>query len=199
MGSNLYENIKALRLARGWSQQQLAEIVGYGDRSSIAKIESGKVDLSRSKIADFAKAFDVTPAYLMGWSNQAKPTRYTAANVDMLTEYPDELTAAEFLVLGYELEYYKDGIYLVTDVRTSETYHISKDDFEPGEKSPQQRAIEISQKLQKGKQELQDALYRLYQKADQRDQMLVRQILSRYGDDLDCLENKKSAPDGTET
>ena len=66
----LYENIKALRKARGWSQQQLAESVGYGDRSSIAKIESGKVDLPRSKIAEFAKVFGVTPAYLLGYSEE---------------------------------------------------------------------------------------------------------------------------------
>lgn len=66
----LHENIRALRKARGWSQQQLAERVGYGDRSSIAKIEAGKVDLPRSKIAEFAKVFDVTPAYLMGYSEE---------------------------------------------------------------------------------------------------------------------------------
>ena len=62
----LHENIKALRTSRGWSQQHLADLAGYGDRSSIAKIESGKVDLPRSKIAEFAKIFGVTPAYLMG-------------------------------------------------------------------------------------------------------------------------------------
>lgn len=66
----LHENIRALRKARGWSQQQLAERVGYGDRSSIAKIEAGKVDLTRSKIAEFARVFDVTPAYLMGYSEE---------------------------------------------------------------------------------------------------------------------------------
>lgn len=66
----LHENIRALRKSRGWSQQQLAERVGYGDRSSIAKIEAGKVDLPRSKIAEFAKVFDVTPAYLMGYSEE---------------------------------------------------------------------------------------------------------------------------------
>lgn len=62
----LHENIKSLRIARGWSQQFLADKTGYKDRSSIAKIESGKVDLSRSKIAEFAKLFDVTPAFLLG-------------------------------------------------------------------------------------------------------------------------------------
>lgn len=61
-----YENIRALREQLGLSQEMLAEKTGYKDRSSIAKIESGLVDLTQSKIAAFAKALNVTPAYLMG-------------------------------------------------------------------------------------------------------------------------------------
>lgn len=64
----LYENIKYYREHRGLSQEALAEMVGYKDRSSIAKIESGQVDLSQSKIAAFAKALGVTPGKLMGIS-----------------------------------------------------------------------------------------------------------------------------------
>lgn len=45
----LYENIKALRESLKMSQDELATKVGYKDRTSIAKIESGKVDLSQSK------------------------------------------------------------------------------------------------------------------------------------------------------
>ena len=76
----LHENIKALRTSRGWSQQHLADLAGYGDRSSIAKIESGKVDLPRSKIAEFARIFGVTPAYLMGYSDD------TLALLDAIVE-----------------------------------------------------------------------------------------------------------------
>lgn len=61
-----YENIKRLREMRGLSQDQLAEMVGYRDRSSIAKVESGRVDLTQSKIAAFAKALGVTLTQLMG-------------------------------------------------------------------------------------------------------------------------------------
>ncbi len=61
-----YENIKLLREKLGLSQEELAERVGYKDRSSIAKIETGCVDLSQSKIALFAKALHVSPAELMG-------------------------------------------------------------------------------------------------------------------------------------
>ena len=61
-----HENIKRLRESLGLSQDALAQKVGYKDRSSIAKIEAGLVDLSQSKIAAFAAALNVSPAYLMG-------------------------------------------------------------------------------------------------------------------------------------
>ena len=52
----LYKNIKARRLELKMSQDRLAELTGYKDRSSIAKIEKGEVDLAESKIREFAKA-----------------------------------------------------------------------------------------------------------------------------------------------
>lgn len=61
-----HENIKRLREKQGMSQEELALKVGYRDRSSIAKIEAGLVDLTQSKIAAFAAALFVTPAQLMG-------------------------------------------------------------------------------------------------------------------------------------
>lgn len=61
-----HEVIKQLREQRGMSQDALAEKVGYKDRSSIAKVEAGLVDLSQSKIAAFAKALGVSPAILIG-------------------------------------------------------------------------------------------------------------------------------------
>lgn len=61
----LYENIRYLRKALGLSQDELASLTGYTSRSSIAKIESGAVDLSQSKIEAFAKALHTTPQKLM--------------------------------------------------------------------------------------------------------------------------------------
>lgn len=62
----LYKNIKRLREKNGMTQSDLAELTGYNDRSSIAKIEKGEVDLSQSKISLFAKVFHVSESYLMG-------------------------------------------------------------------------------------------------------------------------------------
>lgn len=66
-----HENIKKYRKLRGLSQSALAELTGYGDRSSIAKIESGSVDLPQSKISAFAKALGVSPVTLMGINDES--------------------------------------------------------------------------------------------------------------------------------
>ena len=63
----LYRNIKELRKQNKWTQEDLAKRMGYNDRSSIAKIEAGKVDLSQRKIVEFARVFGVDPGALMGW------------------------------------------------------------------------------------------------------------------------------------
>lgn len=65
----LYKNIKARRLDLKMSQDRLAELTGYKDRSSIAKIEKGEVDLAESKIREFAKALKTSPQELMGWDD----------------------------------------------------------------------------------------------------------------------------------
>lgn len=63
----LYKNIKRLREERGLSQDALAKLTGYTDRSSITKIEKGQVDLQQSKIELFAKALGTTSRDLVGW------------------------------------------------------------------------------------------------------------------------------------
>ena len=62
---SLYSKIRALREELGWSQQELADKMGYTSRTTIAKIEAGKVDISQSKIVQFAEVLNTTPAYLM--------------------------------------------------------------------------------------------------------------------------------------
>lgn len=61
------ERIKAARLKKGYTQSELAELLGYKSRSSINKIEVEGRDIPRSSIVKFAQVLDVTPSYLMGW------------------------------------------------------------------------------------------------------------------------------------
>ena len=62
----VYENIRARRIALKMTQQELAQKMGYKSTSTIAKIESGENDIPQAKISAFAKALDTTPAELMG-------------------------------------------------------------------------------------------------------------------------------------
>ena len=87
------DNIKTLRTQKGLSQEELATLAGYTDRSSIAKIESGKVDLSESKILIFARVLGVSPAALMGVSSStpmpASPPPLAADETRLLDDYRD--------------------------------------------------------------------------------------------------------------
>lgn len=62
------ERIKKAREAKGMSQQELADKLGYKSRSSINKLERESRNIPRSQIVKLAKILDVTPAYLMGWA-----------------------------------------------------------------------------------------------------------------------------------
>lgn len=67
---DLYVNIRNRRKELGMSQEELAKKVGYTSRSTIARIENGEIDISRSKILAFADALNTTPSALMGWTEE---------------------------------------------------------------------------------------------------------------------------------
>ena len=63
------EKIKALRLERGMTLEQVGNLVGVG-KSTVRKWESGQIaNMRRDKIALLAQALGVTPGYLMGWDS----------------------------------------------------------------------------------------------------------------------------------
>lgn len=84
----LYKNIKNKRLEMGISQEELARRTGYTNRSSIAKIESGKVDLSQTKIMQFAEALDTTPSDLMGWDEEPASTKESMEGIENIIPLP---------------------------------------------------------------------------------------------------------------
>lgn len=88
MTENVFaEKIKRLRLERGMTLEQVADIVGVG-KSTVRKWETGMIaNMRRDKIADLAKALGTTPAYLMGWEEEAEePRKLTEAE-----EYAEKL------------------------------------------------------------------------------------------------------------
>lgn len=66
------KRIKERRIELGLSQEELAYKLGYTSRSTINKVELGKSDVTQSKVVEYAKALDTTPAYLMGWEDDEK-------------------------------------------------------------------------------------------------------------------------------
>ena len=91
---DLYKNIKELRIANKMTQTELAEKTGYSDKSMIAKIEKGVVDLPQSKIEAFSMALGVSPGYLMGWdgcsdslSSPAAPPELSGAEIEHMRKY----------------------------------------------------------------------------------------------------------------
>lgn len=59
------DNIKKRRYELKMSQQELADLMGYKTRSTIAKIESGENDVTQKKLQKFAAVLDTTPAALI--------------------------------------------------------------------------------------------------------------------------------------
>jgi transcriptional regulator with XRE-family HTH domain len=68
------EKIKLRRKELRWSQRDLAEKMGY-NHSTITRIETGKIDIPQSRIAQFAEVLHTDVAYLMDWREETeKPT-----------------------------------------------------------------------------------------------------------------------------
>lgn len=64
--STIYDRIRTRRIELGLTVEDLANKMGYKDKSSISKIENGKADIPQSKVIAFARALNTTTAYLMG-------------------------------------------------------------------------------------------------------------------------------------
>ncbi len=68
MENEISNRIKQLRLDRGMTLEEVANIVGVG-KSTVRKWETGMIaNMGRDKIPLLAKALSTTPAYLMGWN-----------------------------------------------------------------------------------------------------------------------------------
>lgn len=67
---NLQEKLKQLRLEKGMTLEEVGNKVGVG-KSTVRKWESGDIkNMRRDKIGLLADALGVSPAYLMGWSDE---------------------------------------------------------------------------------------------------------------------------------
>lgn len=62
---SVHEQLKAVRLSKGWSQEEMAEEIGYS-KNGYAKIERGEASLNFAKLERIAKLLDVSLRELVG-------------------------------------------------------------------------------------------------------------------------------------
>ncbi|MBS6520301.1 MAG: repressor LexA [Clostridiales bacterium] len=62
-------------------QEELASKLGYRNKSSIAKIETGANDIVQSKVIEFANVLNTTVSYLMGWEESSTMKKGISINV----------------------------------------------------------------------------------------------------------------------
>lgn len=77
------KRIRERREAIGMTQEELASKLGYKNKSSIAKIETGTNDIVQSKVIEFANVLHTTVSYLMGWSNP-EPKSHNGVVINVL-------------------------------------------------------------------------------------------------------------------
>jgi len=76
------ERIKQKRIELGLTQQDLADKMGYKNKSAISRVERDyEQNLTLARVALFAEALNVSPYYLMGWESG------DALKVDLTNSY----------------------------------------------------------------------------------------------------------------
>ena len=93
------KRIRSRREQLGMTKEELASRLGYKSKTTIAKIENGTNDIVQSKVTEFAKVLDTTPAYLMGW---------TQLDGNVVNEKEPELTARDERDIAKILEQTKE-------------------------------------------------------------------------------------------
>lgn len=69
METGIGKRIKSRRLELGLTQEELANRLGLRSKSTICKVERGEDNLTSPIVKKYAKALEVSPAYLMGWQD----------------------------------------------------------------------------------------------------------------------------------
>ena len=94
---NLGKNLKKLRLAKGLSQEQLAETVGL-ERETISSIEVGRAYTSSEVLASFCNFFEVEPGafYTPNYIEHSEKERDIKKSIIYLLSNSDITTLEKF-------------------------------------------------------------------------------------------------------
>jgi transcriptional regulator with XRE-family HTH domain len=104
-------HIKTRRIELGMSQDELAERMGYKNRSTIAKIEKGVNDVTQTNIVKFANVLNTSIAYLMGWEETPEEMHEkndTATDIVLRLGKDEEFSELVKILLTLDNEQIKD-------------------------------------------------------------------------------------------
>lgn len=125
--ADIGKRIKKRREELGLTQGELALKLGYRSKTTIAKIENGTNDIVQSKVIDFAKALDTTPAFLMGWSeNEEKALNTITHGLEQIVNRTN-LYIQLFETYGYKIILEPDTVKVST--KDGQNFSISRKDF----------------------------------------------------------------------
>lgn len=82
MALGIGKRIKQKRTELGLTQMELALKMGYTSKAAICKVEKGDDNITTDRVRKFAKALNVTEAWLMGWDD--------SPNSDMISMLENE-------------------------------------------------------------------------------------------------------------
>ena len=174
--------LKEYRIRHGLSQPAFASMLGYKDRTTISKLESGENSIPASRIAEVAKKLGMTEKYL---SNELERALYA---LDVVIEYR-----------GTNVRVYDEdrGVEVLFDNETWERLK-SEADFrsvwealqaaQPGEEAVISDSAALSDRATR--------VGILYDRADERDRRLVDTVLEPYDDGTIPMQTIRAARGG---
>lgn len=92
--------VKLQRIILNMSQTELAEKLGYADKSIISKIEKGNTEPPVSKIQEFADILQTSIAYLMGWEDVNALTPEEEQLISIFRQFQPERKQAALQMLS---------------------------------------------------------------------------------------------------
>lgn len=131
---NIGQRVKYLREGLDMSQQELADLLDYKSPSTIAKIERGKNDIPRNKVARFAEELMTTEEYLMGYTDD--PYDYERDIDNRADEIPSEIFDHLSEVYGGDLEQIWHAYVKMGEDALNESRHIETIPYNPTHKIP---------------------------------------------------------------
>ncbi len=103
----LGEDLRTYRIKHGLSQQNIADMLGYTSRSTIARIENGEIDLPSSKIKIMSDMFGIRYAEIVLGEENATQTSNPSGIAQELQEAFSPLSADQNKAVLQFLRNYK--------------------------------------------------------------------------------------------